>query len=420
MNNRPQIIEAFLLYSTQKIMNKQQWYAWHSLAGIKLSMLICFILITGTLGVLSHEIDWLANPAKRVLPAVESSKINWPLVYQSASQRNTDHAISSINAPIDDWFSVEVIRLNDKAQRYRQFYHPVTGEYLGEGRWYNWQRFFRMSHRHLMMPTIIGTTIVCLVGLLMFFSLISGFFLIPKWWKKFFVKPRTGNSKIFWNDCHRLFGLWSSGLLLVVCVTGVWYLAEVWGLNASFPAQVDSISTEEKQTIVMPTPVLMSSMVADVAKHHDLAIRQIILPSKRRNAVIIQGQNDTVLVRDRANNVVFNPMNGEYLAKRFAQDQSLHVRISEAADPLHFGTFYGISSKILYFIFGVAISALAVSGTYLYGLRHAKLHREAMHQVKKSWQASLNGMSYGKWVSIVLIIICFALTIVLFNYLVDI
>lgn len=401
-------------------MNKQQWYAWHSIAGIKLSILICFILITGTLAVVSHEIDWLANPAKRVLPAVDSSSLNWPLVYKSALQRQVSHPISSINAPIDNWFSVEVIRINDEEQRYREFYHPETGKYLGEGRWYNWQRFFRMSHRHLMMPTIIGTTIVCVVGLLMLFSLISGFFLIPKWWRKFFVKPRTSNSKVFWNDCHRLFGLWSSWLLLMVCLTGIWYLVEVWGLNANFPEQVDSITTEETPTIIMPNQLTFNAMVNNISSHHDMEIKQIILPSERRNAVIIQGQNDTLLVRDRANNVVFNPINGDVLSKRFAQEQSIHVRISEAADPLHFGVFLGISTKIIYFVFGVALSALAVSGTYLYGLRHAKLHREELQRISTNWKAAFKGMSYGKWISIVLILISIALTIILFNYLVEI
>ena len=103
-------------------MNKHKWYAWHSLVGIKLSILICFILITGTLATISHEIDWLANPSKRVLPSVNSSKINWSFIYQSANQRQTNDPISQINAPIDDWFAVEIIRSDENDQLYRQFY----------------------------------------------------------------------------------------------------------------------------------------------------------------------------------------------------------------------------------------------------------------------------------------------------------
>lgn len=398
-------------------MNKHKWYAWHSLVGIKLSILICFILITGTLATISHEIDWLANPSKRVLPSVNSSKINWSFIYQSANQRQTNDPISQINAPIDDWFAVEIIRSDENDQLYRQFYHPETGEYQGDGRWYNWQRFFRMTHRHLMMPTIIGTTIVCVVGLLMFFSLISGFFLIPKWWKSFFKKPRINNRKTFWNDCHRLFGLWSSWLLLVVCVTGIWYLMELWGLNANFPDQKDSISTIEEQVLVMPSQQTFRHIVNNVSKHHDMEIKHIIFPSKRTNVVTIQGQNNTILVRDRANNVIFNPITGDYLSSRFAEEQSVHVRISEAADPLHFGTIYGIYTKLLYFIFGVALSSLAISGTYLYGLRYCKTHSGMSTPVKNLWLVSWNGMKYWRWLCITLIIISLLLTVLIFtNY----
>ena len=67
-------------------MNKKQWYTWHSLVGIKLAILICFVLTTGTLAVVSHEIDWLTNSSKRVLPSVNSAEINWSKVYLSAKE----------------------------------------------------------------------------------------------------------------------------------------------------------------------------------------------------------------------------------------------------------------------------------------------------------------------------------------------
>ncbi|MBD1581647.1 PepSY-associated TM helix domain-containing protein [Pseudoalteromonas sp. S16_S37] len=395
-------------------MNKKSWYKWHSLAGIKLSILICFILVTGTLAVISHEIDWLANSSKRVLPAVDSSNVNWSAVYKAANAHQRTNSIQSIHSPIDDWFAVEVITVDEQGMRHREYYHPITGAYQGDGRWYNWQRFFRMAHRHLMMPTIYGTSIVGVMGLLMFFSLVSGFFMFPKWWKNFFRKPRTQNRKVFWNDCHRLFGLWSSWLLLVVCVTGVWYLAELWGLDADFPMQQDHIQMGQQDPI-MPSQAVFDKTLARVKDYHDMQIKAVLMPSKRWNTLIFQGQNDTVLVRDRANNVIFNPLNGDYISRRYAQEQSLHVRISEAADPLHFGTFYGISSKIVYFIFGCVLSALAISGTYMYGLKLVRQHRELPIKPTYVWRQSWQGMHYGRWLSLLLIVICLILTIILFT-----
>jgi len=395
-------------------MNKKTLHVWHSLAGIKLSLLICFILLTGTFGVISHEIDWLFNSSKRILPSVSSSEINWTRVYKSANSHNNKAVIVSINGPIDDWFAVEVIRVAENKQRYREFYHPVTGKYQGEGRWYNWQVFFRMSHRHLMMPTIYGVTIVSVVGLVMFFSLISGLFLVPQWWKGFFRKPRINNRKTFWNDCHRLFGLWGSWLLFTVCITGIWYLIEVWGGYATFTEQPLPEKNKVNNLFVKPTEDTFDKIINDMATYHNIAINRIVFPTKKEQSIIIQGQNNTFLVRDRANNVIVDPINGDYLSRRIASEQSLHVRISEAADPIHFGVWGGIYTKVIYFLFGSILSALAISGTYLYGLRHYKSHRSELHFVSKSWKAAWCGTGYWKALSIVLISISFIITVLLF------
>lgn len=123
-------------------MTKQNWFNLHSWLGIKLAIFLCFILITGTLAVMSYEIDWLTNSAKRVIPLPQSEDIKWALIYNRAKDQSPDDLVSIISAPIDLWFAVEVIQLNKDKKRYRQYFHPVTGKYQGAGRWYNWQRFF--------------------------------------------------------------------------------------------------------------------------------------------------------------------------------------------------------------------------------------------------------------------------------------
>lgn len=50
-------------------MDRAKWLKVHSWVGFKVSILLCFVLITGTLAVLSHEIDWLTNPAMRISPS---------------------------------------------------------------------------------------------------------------------------------------------------------------------------------------------------------------------------------------------------------------------------------------------------------------------------------------------------------------
>lgn len=396
-------------------MTKQNWFNLHSWLGIKLAIFLCFILITGTLAVMSYEIDWLTNSAKRVIPLPQSEDIKWALIYNRAKDQSPDDLVSIISAPIDLWFAVEVIQLNKDKKRYRQYFHPVTGKYQGAGRWYNWQRFFRMAHRHLMMPTQIGITLVCIMGLFLIGSIISGTFMYPKWCRGFFRKPRTNNKRVFWNDIHRLLGLWSLWLLIVICVTSVWYLIEIWGARASYPNTGKPTSALAQQQVVQPSSAVIDQAIKTTfTKHPNMIIKNIRFPSKEGQAIIIEGQSNTVLVRDRATNAVFDPVTADLLSTRFAQNLSVHVRISEAADPLHFGYFAGIYSKIFYFIFGIILSALAITGTYLYGLHYIRVKHDESVSEKRIWYAAWKGMKSWKWLSILLIMVCIILTIMVF------
>lgn len=397
-------------------MTKQNWFNLHSWLGIKLAIFLCFILVTGTLAVMSHEIDWLTNSAKRVLPLPQSNTINWANIYQQAKDKTPDDLINNMASPINPWFAVEVIRLDKDKKRYRQYYHPITAEYQGDGRWYNWQRFFRMTHRHLMMPTQIGITLVCIMALFLIGSMISGTFISPKWWRGFFRAPRTNNKRVFWNDIHRLLGLWSLWLLAVISVTSVWYLIEIWGGRASYPPSGKPTSELAQQQAIQPTGEIIKKILSTTFNQHpDIIIKNIRFPSRKGQAITIEGQAKTALVRDRATNAVFDPVTGDLLSTRFAQNLSVHVRIAEAADPLHFGYFAGIYSKVIYFIFGIILSALSITGTYLYGLHYTRIRRDQQIPKTRIWYSAWQGMKIWKWLSITLLTICTILTTLMFG-----
>lgn len=65
-------------------------------------------------------------------------------------------------------------------------------------------------------------------------------------------------------------------------------------------------------------------------------------------------------------------MSGRVVDVRRGEELSLHLRISEAADPLHFGTLGGALARWLWFFCGAVLSALAISGVYIYGLHLAR------------------------------------------------
>lgn len=374
-----------------------------------------FILITGTLAVFSHEIDWLTNSAKRVDHATVDG-VNWPAIYQSVQNHYGDKNYQNLRAPRDPWFSAELVYIVEGEERRRAFFHPSTGELLGEGRWFNWQRFFRMTHRHLMMPTIIGVSIVGILGVLLFISFISSFYIYPKWWKGFFRKPRTHHPKVFWGDMHRLLGVWSQWFVLIISVTGIWYLVERWGGAASYPSR-GKVQTELAQNqAVTPSAEQFEQMLAEVKlSYPELEITNIRFPFLPGHSVSFTGSANAVLVRPRANMVSFDPVSSELLALNKGVELSFHARISEAADPLHFGSFGGMTTKIIYFLFGIALSAIAISGVYIFGMRITQKPKERVVQPKLYWQGAFTSMKKGKWFSYFVLTICLILTVIVFS-----
>ena len=343
-------------------------------------------------------------------------KLDWVAIYQQAIEQQPNKHLLHIKAPLDPWFAAEVAYFETENTNHRNFFHPTTGEYLGDGRWYNWQRFFRMSHRHLMVPTEIGVTIVGALGFLLLIALITSVVVYRKWWTGFFRMPRRSHRKLFWADVHRLAGVWSMWFIAVIAITGIWYFVEVWGLRATYPDRGKAISEHAAETKVLPSVAVFSQMMASAKTlYPELTVERVYFPQRNGDGVQLQGQAEAVLVRPRANMLSFDPISGEFLVKNQGQDLSLHARISEAADPLHFGTFAGLPSKLIYFIFGILLSTLAITGTYIYGMRIARVSKHDPKPRCQFWKAATQTMTWGKWFSILAIVVCFTITVLLFG-----
>ena len=397
------------------MFNRAKWFKFHSWVGVKLSILICFTLLTGTIAVLSHELDWLTNTAMRV-DSDTVSDMNWLTIYQNARAQQPDKHFLHIKAPLDPWFAAEVVYFETENTWHRYFYHPSTGEYLGDGRWYNWQRFFRMAHRHLMVPTKIGVTVVGALGFLMLISLVTSLVVYRKWWTGFFRMPRRSHRKFFWADVHRLAGVWSLWFVFIIAVTGIWYFFEVWGLRAEYPDRGKAVSEQAILAKVLPSNDVFNQMLSQTRTNFtDLAITTVLFPQREGDGVLIQGQATAILVRPRANAISFDPISGEKLTQYRGEQLDLHGRVSEMADPLHFGTFAGMPSKVIYFIFGAILSTLAISGTYIYGMRIAKVGKNEKKPQAQFWRAVLSSMGWGKRFSFFAISVCLIIAVLLFG-----
>lgn len=146
--------------------------------------------------------------------------------------------------------------------------------------------------------------------------------------------------------------------VLIIALTGVWYFWEriLDRLDIEFETPQAVIPAHELEALG-PQPPQRWPLDALVARAHaalpGLAVQGIALPSERQQPIAVRGQASAWLVRDRANGVDMHPYTGAVLAVHRAEHMSGLERWVHTADPLHFGDFGGVWSKLLWVVCGL-------------------------------------------------------------------
>jgi uncharacterized iron-regulated membrane protein len=360
-------------------VSRRMWFDVHSWIGLKLSVLMAFVCLTGTLAVFSYEIDWALHPEMRVQPAPQ--RAGWGAMVDAVQRGYPDWQFDALAAPRGPR-SAAMASMTTPAGRLRFVWvDPYRGTVTGDTHWFNAQRFFRNTHRHLMMPVKFGVPIVSALALALIATLVTSLVIYKHWWRGFFTLPRPERQRRLWGDVHRLLGVWSLWFVALIAATGLWYLVESLGGGAGgHPDVLRRASAETTPAAI--TPAAVDRAIAYVRRDWpDLDVRRLDLSER---GLVIEGQAQAWLVRDRANAVGFDPAGTRATGRRDGRDLDIHHRISEMADPLHFGTFGGLATQLLWFVFGLALTGLSVTGVYLYGLRVADALRA---QARRSQRA---------------------------------
>jgi uncharacterized iron-regulated membrane protein len=392
------------------------WWHVHQWVGLKLAIVMSFVCLTGTLSVLSNEVDWLMLSSLRVAPASVTGEPQWERIAQAASTYPGVQRVQVINAPTASAFAAKATVIWQDDRLGFLHIHPITGKVQGVGHWVNAQRILRNLHRHLNLPTKYGIPLVCSMALLLAVSLGTSFVVYKKWWRGFLKMPRRRDARTWWGDFHRLAGVWTLWFVALITATGIWYLVETLGGDANVP-QVKN-TPEFTGTAAAIGERFTRSLAAARAADPELHIETIRFPTKKSGAFIFGGQKNAVLVRERANTVWTQVANAKVLAIYDGRDLSVHQRISEMADPLHFGTFGGYWTKALWFLAGGLLTALSVSGMAIYALRIGRELKQATPPAV-AWSRIWAAMGHWRWLACVVVATGLALIPTLFSITAD-
>jgi len=365
-------------------MTKRGWFRIHSFTGVITGLLLFIICWSGTFAVISHELDWLATPSMRVEPQARS--VSWGTIERAAQAMVPEAEVSSLSAPLNAYAAAEVWLQDAAGGTLIVRVNPYTAEVTGvaEGR-YTIQRFFRSFHYALFLPGV-GLYIVTFFGLSLLVSLVAALMFYRRWWTRFF-RFKSGGGRVFWSELHKTAGLWSIWFALVISLTGVWYFYE-----AVQPGPVNYVDgavqvpppSSDPNLPPLPLDVVIARAEATwPAFEIGTIARGWYSPGS--DTLYLEGQAGFPLVRDRANQIHLDPRTGKELWQNSAGDLPLYWLWSNMADPLHFGNFGGLLSKAIWFVFGLVLCGLILTGTYLHVQR---LGRSAGGRVRYRWHGT--------------------------------
>ena len=356
---------------------KRKLYDWHIWLGFNLAFLTMLLLATGTISTISNEIDWLIQDDMRVTPGTE--KVSWgEMEAKVKAAADPNHMLTILSESEGDHFAYRATFLRVDGTRYHIHINQWTGEITGTTPFLTVQRFFRDLHRYFFMPSFIGLPIVSALAIVLMISLYTGLKTAGKLKKAAFRIRRGQGTRVFLSDLHKVAGIWSTWFIALMTLSGIWYLIEFGSLASGkgFEPERPGPSIERIQAFNGSINMLPADEVIAKAKEAfpDWTPVQILYPRSHKQAITVLGYTGDILVRSRANRVFLDPEDGSIIKVQKSTDIGTVAYINEIADPLHFGNFGKLTTKLIWFFFGICLTGMSVTGVIMTYRRLKKTH----------------------------------------------
>lgn len=365
------------------MFRSRTWFHIHSWLGIITGLLLFVLCWTGSFATVAHEIDWLLTPSARV--GTNSPMLPLSTLHENVSQQFPQYAIRYLQSPMIAGMAAQAV-VDTPVQKFaRILLNPYTAEVLDTSSYFSVQRFFRSLHISLFNGQF-GLWLVWCLAIPLTISFISPLIFYKRWWQRFFVLKTKRGKRILWSDIHKLLGLWSLWFLLIITLTSLWFLFEAvrgelvdgkYSWAGTDHSAVNVLSVPKPAGAKLSVPELLE--VAQQIRP-DITIKTLI--PDNNGLFYIDGQTEHLLVRDRANKLLLDSYTGNTVYSQNIAEVPIYWRISDTADPLHFGNFAGLISKLIWFVFGLALSALCLTGVWL----HAQRLQQNVHRFR--WTGS--------------------------------
>lgn len=357
-----------------------QLHGWFSLP---VWLIFCFVCLTGTIAVISHEITWLTNSASRAANPNNLPAKNMPELIAIVEEANPTAKVSTALSLEPYMINAVIFTDTDKPMAIA-YINQYTGEIQDINTGITFISFMRALHGWLLFPWesnySIGYYIVCIMAIVMLGALITGLLVYKRFWRSF-IQPKirfTQGKKTLLADLHKLAGVWSIWFLMLMSITGLWYLTQaiLWNNDYDLEPHPPTVNVSEVpiNTAKVPTPSISLSKALAITQQEfpNFNNTYVLTPEHTRDTYKFYGSGDHIFYDEYSYGITISPWTGEVTSTRSPEKMTTLQTLSHIANPLHYGSIGGLWTKVIWFIFGLILTSMSITGFLMWGSRVIK------------------------------------------------
>jgi len=346
-----------------------KFHSWFALVAFLPLLVMSF---TGSLLVFKQELDTLLLPNVAEIDSPESTRQSLDLLAKNINNQFPDYAIGT-------W------ELFDDGQRADAVYLVKLGTY-------DWFKVFLDPYKNQVLSTpvalthyltdwlvelhytfllgLFGTSAGIVFGFCLIALGITGLWMHRQVFKTL-LNARWGKAKVaLFSDLHKGFGALSAPVLLILGVTGTY-----WNISAVVH-EVEEHMGDEAAMIMQQQRYSEELSLQQLLEHSKTEIAgfkptYVSLAHEPEHDLLIYGWVPTgnPLLSQYASGIAFDPQTGIQKYTWDIRERGFLAKFLDSFRELHFGTFAGNVSRVIWAVLGAAPLLLMVTGLFLWAKR---------------------------------------------------
>jgi uncharacterized iron-regulated membrane protein len=356
----------------RKLFLRKAVFYVHLSLGLSIGLLMSITCLTGSLIVYKPEIESvLLGSVSHISAPTDRATVSLQSAYDAVKQSRPACKIvqAYLHAEPDLAWSFD---LNCKPQgrvvvyidKYRG---GITGEDHFQGKWTQW--IYDLHVRLLSGAT--GETVNGIGALLLVMLATTG--LIVWWpgarlWRAAFRFERRARWRRKNYDLHRLTGFFASAMLMFVAVTGAYFaFPKTYEVMVAWAAHGPSVLLAPRTAIGVPRPISIDQIYAAAIQAMPVGESTLFAFPQQPNAPYSLRRMLPGDWRRAGDNLVYiDRYTGQVIRVNYHRELSWPIRFTRDLYPLHFGTFVGNITRVLWILVGVAPAILFVTGVLMW------------------------------------------------------